>query len=262
MRRIRFVGGAVVILAFVATIASLARRTAAAPWTPGGISIAVLGAIAVILALGSLYEWLVHRFIYHGPSRIGLFQSIHEIHQRGHHWHRFPPDRYVQDGPIERIPVFPGDPYALCGSQQKRRLAWAGQYALYMSVGIPLAFAPAWLWSHNLLFTVSCIIAGVTVCYFFIQVHDVIHYPGQRWMERRSLFRFLDRHHYIHHIDNRANINFLLPLCDWLFGTLKLELSPVEASRWPTFEQAKRVEAGASSVADSAAGLRHPDYSS
>jgi hypothetical protein len=258
----RFVGGAGVILTFVVTTASLARWAAAEPFTPVGILIAVPGAVVVILTLGSLYEWLVHRFIYHGPSPVGLFQAIHEIHQRGHHWHRFPPDRYVQSGPIERIPVFPGDPYALCGSGRKRLLAWAGQYALYMCVGIPLAFAPAWLWSHNLLFTVSCVIAGVSVCYFFIQVHDVIHYPGQRWMERQGWFRFLDRHHYLHHIDNRTNINFLLPLCDWLFGTLKLELSPAEARRWPSFEQAKRIGGGASSLGDSAAELGHPDHGS
>ena len=93
--------------------------------------------------------------------------------------------------------------------------------------------------SRNALFTASCVVSGVVVCYFFIHVHDVIHYPGQRWLERQGWFRFLDRHHYLHHVDNRTNVNVLLPLCDWLFGTLKLELDALEARRWPTFEAAK-----------------------
>jgi hypothetical protein len=242
MRTLRRVAGSLVIVGFVVLVTGLARATAQAPLTALGVSIAVLGAILSIVALGSLYEWLVHRFIYHGPSRIELFQSIHDIHQRGHHWHRFPPDRYVELGPIERIPVFPADPFAVCGKPLARGLAWAGQYALYMAVGIPFAFVPAWLATRNPLFTVTCVIAGMTVCYFFIRVHDVIHYPRQRRIENWRWFRFLDRHHYLHHVDNRANINFLLPLCDWLFGTLKLELSQSEARRWPSFAQAKHLE--------------------
>jgi hypothetical protein len=241
----RFWAGSAGVLALVGAIASLARATAGRSFTPLGVLIAVPGAALCILTLGSLYEWLVHRFIYHGPSRIPLFQSIHDIHQRGHHWHRFPPDRYVATGPVERIPVFPAAPYALCGAQAPRRLAWAGQYALYLSVGIPFAFLPAWLWSRNALFTASCVVSGIVVCYFFIRVHDVIHYPGQRWLERQGWFRFLDRHHYLHHVDNRTNLNFLLPLCDWLFGTLKLELDALEARRWPTFEAAKGAAAPA-----------------
>jgi hypothetical protein len=241
MKPARFMGGAAAILGVVAVLVSLARVTAGAPFSALGWLVGVPGAVVVILTLGALYEWLVHRFVYHGPSRVPLLQSIHVIHQRGHHWHRFPPDRYVEAGPVERIPVFPAEPYALCGATRPRLLAWAGQYALYMAVGVPLAFVPAWLFTHNPLFTASCVVAGVVVCYFFIRVHDVIHYPAERAIERQAWFRFLDRHHYIHHIDNTVNLNFLLPLGDWLFGTLKRELTAHEAQLWPSFEQAKRL---------------------
>ncbi len=86
------------------------------------------------------------------------------------------------------------------------------------------------------------IVSGLVVSYLLIRVHDVIHYPANRLMERQAWFQFLDRHHYIHHIDTRANLNFLLPLCDLSFGTLRLELSPKERRRWPSFEEAKRLE--------------------
>src|SRR5262249_413435 len=150
------------------------------------------------LLLGALYEWIVHRFVYHGRSPIALLQSIHEIHARGHHWHRFPPDRYVEEGPVERIPVSPADPFALCGSPKRRAIAWWAQYALYLPVAVPLGFIPAALITQNGLFMAIFIPVGLTVCVLFIRVHDVIHYPAKRWMERRSWFQFLDKHHYIH----------------------------------------------------------------
>jgi ABC-type multidrug transport system permease subunit len=137
----------------------------------------------------------VHRFVYHGP----LFRPIYEIHQRGHHRHRFPPDRYVEAGPVERIPVYPPDPFALCRSQPRRVLAWAGQYALYMLVGVPLAFVPAWVLTRNPLFTACAVVAGIAVRYSFIRVHDVIHYPADRWIERQaSCARLARRVKYAH----------------------------------------------------------------
>jgi hypothetical protein len=62
----------------------------------------------------------------------------------------------------------------------------------------------------------------------FIHVHDAIHYPGHSPFQKCAWFRFLDRHHYVHHVDLRANTNFLLPLGDLLFGTLRRELTPDE----------------------------------
>ena len=239
----RFVSASALVLASVGCIVSGARATAHDPFSASGLLVAVVGAPVAIVMIGSLYEWLVHRFVYHGPSPIGLWQSIYEIHQRGHHWHRFPPDHYVESGPVERIPVWPAEPRTLCGSPRQRAVAWGAQYALYLFVGVPLAFVPAWFLTQNALFTTLAVVSGLTVCALFIRVHDVIHYPRDRWVEGLGAFRFLDRHHYIHHIDTRANLNFLLPLCDWLFGTLRLSPTEEELRRWPTFEEAKRLEA-------------------
>ncbi len=250
MKRVRFTVGTAAILSVVALVIGLARFTAKDPFSPLGWAVGGPGAVIMIVTLGALYEWVVHRFIYHGPSRLELLQSIHVIHQRGHHWHRFPPDRYVEAGPVERIPVFPAAPYALCGAKRPRLLAWAGQYALYMAVAVPLCFVPVWFLSQNPLFTATSVVAGVIVCYFFIRVHDVIHYPAERLIERQGWFRFLDRHHYIHHIDNTVNLNFLLPLGDLLFGTLKLKLTDHETALWPSFEQAKRLPTASPGVAD------------
>ncbi|MST32120.1 hypothetical protein GHK86_05190 [Acidimicrobiaceae bacterium USS-CC1] len=58
-------------------------------------------------------------------------------------------------------------------------------------------------------------------------------------MEAQPWFAFLDRHHYIHHVDLGANLNFLLPLADYLFGTLRVELTPEELARHGPLEAAK-----------------------
>ena len=73
----------------------------------------------------------------------------------------------------------------------------------------------------------------------FVRVHDAVHHPGVSCLERFRWFRFLDRHHYIHHVDNRANTNFLLPLCDLLMGVLRRELSERELAQWPSYEEAR-----------------------
>jgi sterol desaturase/sphingolipid hydroxylase (fatty acid hydroxylase superfamily) len=58
-------------------------------------------------------------------------------------------------------------------------------------------------------------------------------------METQTWFCFLDEHHYIHHVDTEANVNFLLPLADWLFGTLRRTLTSEELTRHGSREAAK-----------------------
>ena len=74
----------------------------------------------------------------------------------------------------------------------------------------------------------------------FMRVHDAIHYPGQfKFILAQPWFPFIDRHHFIHHVDTEANVNFLLPLADWCYGTLRTSLTPGEIARHGTLEQAK-----------------------
>ena len=77
------------------------------------------------------------------------------------------------------------------------------------------------------------------VSWLLAYVHGCIHTPRNRLIEHMRWYQWLDRHHYIHHIDQRANINFLLPICDVLFGTLKRRVTESEARRFPSFEEAK-----------------------
>ncbi len=66
-------------------------------------------------------------------------------------------------------------------------------------------------------------------------------------------FAFLDRHHYIHHVALGTNLNFLLPLADLLFGTLRRQLTPEELAQHGPLERAKARPAGQGERARAAA---------
>ena len=117
-------------------------------------------------------------------------------------------------------------------------MAYAAQYFLYVLPIVLLLIVPAWLASQNPVFTITLIILTVVICHVLVRVHDYMHQPAGRWIERRFWFKFLNRHHYIHHIDTECNVNFLLPLGDLLLGTLRTRLTESELSKWPSFEEA------------------------
>jgi len=51
-------------------------------------------------------------------------------------------------------------------------------------------------------------------------MHYFMHKPRLDFIERSRWFRFLKRHHQIHHVHMNRNLNVLLPLADLLLGTL------------------------------------------
>jgi hypothetical protein len=196
------------------------------------------GATAMLL-VGSIGEWLVHRYAMHGSrQRFALFRLATDLHQRAHHWVHFTPDRYIHDGGVEYPSVLASTNADLARTSFGRVLTVASHAAFYTVFGVPLVWG-AWALTSNLWFAGAAGVSTVVLIYLFIRVHDAVHYPGASRLEHFRWFWFLDKHHYIHHIDNEANTNFLLPLGDLLFGTLRRELTEVELSRWPSYEDAR-----------------------
>ena len=106
-------------------------------------------------------------------------------------------------------------------------------------------WTPGYLLTHNGWFMVGIIVSSAIVSNLFIVVHDTIHRPrSHRLVEVQPWFGFLDRHHYIHHVDLGANLNFLLPLGDVIFGTLRTTLSTDELARHGDLARAKSVPRG------------------
>lgn len=218
---------------------ALARGTRSVPISAGAILATVLGAVASAIFMGSVGEWLGHRFIMHRRWKPALLRVIYDLHHRGHHFIHFTPERYVHDGPINYIPVWPPQPEALCRSAASRWLSMSAQFVFYGSVALIVVLLPTAFAARNILFTIAfSATIGIEIV-LFVRLHDAVHYPGQSWLERLPFFARLDRHHYIHHIDPRANTNFLLPLGDLLCGTLRRSVTPWERSRFPSYDTAR-----------------------
>jgi hypothetical protein len=197
---------------------------------------ALLGAAAMLLAC-SVVEWLVHGKLMHRRSRWPLLHLAYDLHHRAHHWIHYPPNAYVQDE-VTYVPLVPPRPERACRNRSETVFAALGQAFFYASFSLPLVCV-AWLATGDAAFVTSAGVVSTVFVALAVHVHDAVHCPGHSPLERFGWFWALDRHHYLHHIDTRANVNFLLPLSDLLLGTLRTELTPAEAARWPSYRAAR-----------------------
>jgi hypothetical protein len=204
----------------------------------GTPAFAIVAGVLFTVPLTSLGEWLVHGVLYHG--HIPGFANIRRIHHHGHHFALFPPSHYVQHGEHAFMNVrAPLTPFRMAETAFDSFVTSYGQVALHFVAGIPLILVPVWAATGAGVFFASTLVTLGVISWLLSYVHGRIHTPRDGWIERQRFFQWLDRHHYIHHVDLSANINFMLPLCDFLFGTQKSQLTREEARRVPTFEQAK-----------------------
>lgn len=234
-----------VVVVFVGATAALAALVMLSRWlapatgsVAAGLASIAAGAVATLLA-ASIIEWAVHRWIMHRPTRLPLLRLAYEHHHRAHHWINFPPDQYIQAGAVQYVPLWTGRLDRVATSPLAWAVTVAAHLAFYAMFAVVLVLAPAWLWSGNTVFAWSVTATSVVVLFLFIHAHDAMHYPGLSPIERLRWFKWLDHHHYIHHVDTGANTNFLLPLGDLLLGTLRRELAMEELRRWPSYEQAR-----------------------
>lgn len=219
--------------------AAIAALVAAAPSSLLGATFSFLAGVAVAPLLASPIEWAVHRYVYHRPTLPSL-RFIYDVHHRIHHYVYFPTFRYVTGGPPRRIRIFGNDHDDAHESSLGNSLVHLAHFTFYLLLGVGTVWVPAWLLTHSIPFLVGIAIASVIVCELFVTVHDTIHRPGTHpLLERQRWFRFLDRHHYIHHVDTEANVNFLLPLADWLFGTMRRTMTELELERHGSWAAAK-----------------------
>jgi hypothetical protein len=199
--------------------------------------------------IASVLEWLVHRYVYH-RRWLPFARRIYAIHHRGHHFEIFPTWRYVTNGPMRRHPILRADVAHLNPPGWANALVKLTHFTFYMTIGAVCIWVPSWLLTHNIAFLAGILVTSVIVSDLFVRVHDAIHYPGvHRFIEAQAWFRFLDDHHYIHHVDTEANVNFLLPLADWMFGTMRRRLTPQELAHHGPLAEAKAHPVGQSEPA-------------
>lgn len=223
------------ILATTLVVVALAIRGAEP--TSFALVVSFVAGIVVTPLAASPFEWVVHRYVYHRPQRDPL-DRIYTIHQ-AHHFAYFPTRRYVTGGAPRRIQIL-GRRIEASSTGWVNGLTRSAHFAFYFLLGLILICGPAYLLSRSVAFLAGTLVGLVVISDLFIRVHDAIHRPAAHpFLQRQRWFQFLDEHHFVHHVDLDANVNFLLPLADLMYGTLRRSLTEPELAKHGTLRAAK-----------------------
>lgn len=172
---------------------------------------ALITASGIIYA--SVFEWTLHRFVMHRP--IGGFRYPFEAHAGTHHR------------------IFRADAsYHFQGEGRKKiTMAWWNGPVIVLIGIVPFVLSALTIflygWERG-----AWIIAGagvfVSAGYFiaYEYFHWCMHMPKGRWFETTWIFKRMNGHHILHHRYMTKNFNVIVPIADYLFGTL-ITRSPV-----------------------------------
>jgi hypothetical protein len=157
--------------------------------------------LPISVVVGTFFEWSIHRYVMHRP--VGKFDYAFRAHAVVHH-QTFKADHtyhLIHEKDKETIPM-----------------AWWNGPVLIMMCMVPV-LPIAWLVGQWMLLAGSFL--GF-VCYYAVYeyIHWCMHLPKKRIVERSGIYFRLNGHHLLHHRYMHKNFNVVLPLADFLLGTL------------------------------------------
>ena len=173
--------------------------------------------IAVLIPaflLANFVEYMLHRFPLHRPYP-GLYKFTFVVHQEDHH-HFYTDDLIIYDESKDWIILF-----------------FHPALVLILAFGIIpfLYFTMKMLLPPDLMYLMM---SGAILYFILYEVtHYVCHLPDEHWVLKIGFFRFMRKHHMIHHNLNlmtTTNFNIVFPFWDWVFGTLKFDYPEEVAS--------------------------------
>jgi len=172
----------------------------------------VISIVPLAFIQASFAEWAFHRYWLHRPwLPKGCFTSHTLVH---HQLCKFEDTFHVHDEEQHEALTFKW---------------WGGPMLIALNVAIwlpvtwvlganhVLSWWAAWMVSGNVFIVFAIYYAG------YEGFHYLMHKPSIPWIERSRVFRFLERHHRIHHVRMDRNYNVLAPLADVLLGTFTLD---------------------------------------
>jgi hypothetical protein len=155
----------------------------------------------------SFFEWTLHRYVMHRRVK----------------WFSYPFDRHA----LVHHRIFKADEtYHLQRWEDKATvpMAWWNGPLLIAIAQLPFVIV-ALLWG-NLAILGGSLLATCLYYAAYEYLHWCMHVPRARNVERSGIFFRLNGHHLLHHRYMDKNLNVVLPLADWCFGTL-LSRSPI-----------------------------------
>lgn len=148
----------------------------------------------------SFFEWTLHRFLMHRPL-LG-FTYPYRTHGITHHTvFGSGPNYHLLDGKDRDLVT----------------MAWWNGPVLIL-FNSPAALATAWIagtWWAIAPFLGALLVYYAAYEYF----HWCMHVPGPRWFQGTRVFKWVDQHHRLHHLEPMRNLNVVLPLADFVLRT-------------------------------------------
>ena len=192
-----------------------------------GVVIGAAAGIAVGIVQASFFEWAFHRYWLHRPW---LPKNVFTAHTLVHH------QLCKHD-----------DTFQVQTEEQHEALTfqwWGGPFLVFLNT-VPYGIAAIVLGvNHVHLPWLPFLIAfPATVMLYYVGYegfHFLMHKPTIAWIEKSRYFRFLEKHHRIHHNQMDRNLNVLLPLADLCLGTLVLEAPAVPTTPESALKLARR----------------------
>jgi len=164
-------------------------------------AIQVLAWFAVLAVLMSFLEHQIHRSLMHRKNflsrRFLSFNKMFEHHAILHH------GQYSK--------VFNDKPVA-AGEDRHLRLSIREGFLETLPIAALLA----------VISLEGAIIFELVVClhhFIWNKIHIEMHKPEKRFFGNWPVYKFLARHHYLHHKHPDKNFNVVLPLADYVLGT-------------------------------------------
>lgn len=161
----------------------------------------------IMLIIGSFTVWAFHKYPLH--RRYKIFPYAYKKHTVEHH-------NFYTFKDLE-ISSFREIPYIMFG--------------VLDVIGFALFFIPGVYFTVSSIFpdNVANMIVASCSGYFLIYeiFHTISHLPKEHFVLKVSYLRFMWNHHRIHHHQkymHKVNFNIVLPLFDWIMGTLQKEL--------------------------------------
>jgi len=177
------------------------------------ILLAIVAAIVVGIFQSSLFEWTFHRYWLHRPwEPKGIFNAHTMVH---HQLCKFEDTFHVHDEE----------------QHEALHFQWWGGPVLVGINTVPWILLSVGLWALGVPFPYVAFVgtlAGTIFVYYlgYETLHYQMHKPTIAAVTKSPYFRFIEKHHRIHHVHMDRNLNVLFPLADLLLGTLVTKEEP------------------------------------
>lgn len=171
-----------------------------------GISALEWLTVPLVFLMCNFFEWWLHRYIMHRPSKVPLFRAVYSRHTLMHHQFFTEQEMRFAGHHDWRVTFFP--PYSL---------------VVFTLMSIPAALFFGWALSPNVGWLFISVTTSMYLIYEFM--HFCCHVDENWFVRNMPLVNTLRRHHTAHHDQNimmERNMNLTFPIMDWLFGTSDL----------------------------------------